>query len=108
MCAGGELGKDSCQGDNALLNRFAIEIEERIYECIYFVVTISINIGDSGGPLMAYNEINRTRPFHYLVGVVSFGTTRCGREGWPGVYTVRIKASCIHELNKCFDFTFLS
>ncbi|XP_050356536.1 phenoloxidase-activating enzyme-like isoform X3 [Nymphalis io] len=38
--------------------------------------------GDSGGPLM-YD----TGRIHQVVGVVSFGTTPCGLENVPGVYT---------------------
>lgn len=47
--------------------------------------------GDSGGPLMAMDLTNRRRPYWYCVGVVSFGPSPCGMEGWPGVYT-RISA----------------
>ncbi|XP_014215631.1 melanization protease 1-like [Copidosoma floridanum] len=57
ICAGGEKGKDSCRGD-------------------------------SGGPLMQLAKrpddiFNRWES----VGVVSYGPTPCGLEGWPGVYT---------------------
>uniref|UniRef100_A0A2C9GVA1 CLIP domain-containing serine protease n=1 Tax=Anopheles dirus TaxID=7168 RepID=A0A2C9GVA1_9DIPT len=38
--------------------------------------------GDSGGPLMS-----KTSGIWYLVGVVSFGPSKCGTEGLPGVYT---------------------
>ncbi|XP_037071855.1 CLIP domain-containing serine protease 14D-like [Pollicipes pollicipes] len=41
--------------------------------------------GDSGGPLMAADRT--TGPPYQLMGVVSFGVTRCGTEGVPGVYT---------------------
>jgi len=40
--------------------------------------------GDSGGPLMA---TTRFGPPYHVVGVVSFGVTRCGTENVPGVYT---------------------
>lgn len=43
--------------------------------------------GDSGGPLIGLDTTNRKRPYFYLVGVVSFGPSPCGLEGWPGVYT---------------------
>ncbi|XP_066595020.1 ovochymase-like [Prorops nasuta] len=52
ICAGGELGKDSCRGD-------------------------------SGGPLMGIEGNNKWA----AIGVVSFGPSPCGMEGWPGVYT---------------------
>lgn len=43
--------------------------------------------GDSGGPLMRVvhdgNEVNNW----YAVGIVSFGPSPCGMQGWPGVYT---------------------
>lgn len=55
MCAGGEMGIDSCRGD-------------------------------SGAPLMEYNERADT-PHWSVVGIVSFGLTKCGQNGWPGVYT---------------------
>ena len=55
LCAGGEVGRDSCRGD-------------------------------SGGPLMniytAPGEIN-----WYITGIVSFGPSKCGLAGWPGIYT---------------------
>jgi len=52
ICAGGEKGKDSCNGD-------------------------------SGGPLI-YREFT-DEPWHQI-GLVSFGTSTCGK-GVPGVYT---------------------
>lgn len=42
--------------------------------------------GDSGGPLMGVSK-NADVQFWYLVGLVSFGPTPCGQQGWPGVYT---------------------
>lgn len=55
ICAGGELGKDSCRGD-------------------------------SGGPLMyAFTEPGALNWF--VTGIVSFGPSPCGLQGWPGVYT---------------------
>lgn len=42
--------------------------------------------GDSGGPLMAITT-QRGQKISYLAGITSFGTTTCGDEGWPGVYT---------------------
>ncbi|EAA08404.4 AGAP003246-PA [Anopheles gambiae str. PEST] len=38
--------------------------------------------GDSGGPLMA-----KSAGAWYLIGVVSFGLSKCGTAGYPGVYT---------------------
>lgn len=42
--------------------------------------------GDSGGPIMTVDRSGAI-PYWYLVGVVSFGPSPCGQEGWPGVYT---------------------
>jgi len=42
--------------------------------------------GDSGGPLMRQNE-KGTPPYFYLAGLVSYGPSPCGMDGWPGVYT---------------------
>jgi len=61
ICAGGQLGKDSCKGD-------------------------------SGGPLYMKQVTYSGRPISddfeptYLMGVVSFGSRRCGA-GTPGIYT---------------------
>jgi len=61
ICAGGELGKDSCKGD-------------------------------SGGPLYMKQVTYSGRPISddfepvYLMGIVSFGSKKCGT-GTPGVYT---------------------
>lgn len=61
---------------------------------VYFIVfKISIHFvsgkdscnGDSGGPL-AYRRNNGALEPWYQVGIVSFGTSRCGT-GSPGVYT---------------------
>uniref|UniRef100_A0A1A9UFJ1 CLIP domain-containing serine protease n=1 Tax=Glossina austeni TaxID=7395 RepID=A0A1A9UFJ1_GLOAU len=43
--------------------------------------------GDSGGPLITLNKSNRIRSNYFLAGIVSFGPTPCGLEGWPGIYT---------------------
>lgn len=43
--------------------------------------------GDSGGPLMGFDNTDRVNPYHYLAGVVSFGPSPCGMQDWPGVYT---------------------
>ncbi|KRT84161.1 Trypsin, partial [Oryctes borbonicus] len=40
--------------------------------------------GDSGGPLMQALPVNRDLYF-YVLGVVSFGPSPCGMQGWPGV-----------------------
>lgn len=43
--------------------------------------------GDSGGPLMVSYADEKNEINWYIVGVVSFGPSPCGMEGWPGVYT---------------------
>ncbi|KAL0269567.1 UNVERIFIED_CONTAM: hypothetical protein PYX00_007256 [Menopon gallinae] len=40
--------------------------------------------GDSGGPLM---KVDDAPPRYYLLGIVSFGTKKCGTKDMPGVYT---------------------
>lgn len=42
--------------------------------------------GDSGGPLMGATNGTKGQ-FTYLAGLVSYGPSPCGMEGWPGVYT---------------------
>jgi len=57
ICAGGKKGEDSCSGD-------------------------------SGGPLVAAGPGDKklNKEPKYLIGIVSFGTKKCG-QGFPGVYT---------------------
>lgn len=44
--------------------------------------------GDSGGPLMVVKQqAPDWVPRHFLVGVVSFGPTRCAALRLPGVFT---------------------
>ncbi|RLU16063.1 hypothetical protein DMN91_011821 [Ooceraea biroi] len=43
--------------------------------------------GDSGGPLMALERLSDRTGKWSAVGVVSFGPSPCGMQGWPGVYT---------------------
>lgn len=40
--------------------------------------------GDSGGPLMGHSQQANN---WIAVGIVSYGPSPCGTEGWPGVYT---------------------
>jgi len=42
--------------------------------------------GDSGGPLMGI-DVSPAGLTWYVTGIVSFGPSPCGLEGWPGVYT---------------------
>ncbi|XP_046658298.1 CLIP domain-containing serine protease 14D-like [Homalodisca vitripennis] len=42
--------------------------------------------GDGGGPLMITRTINNSMR-NYLLGLVSYGASRCAAEGFPGVYT---------------------
>jgi secreted trypsin-like serine protease len=42
--------------------------------------------GDSGGPLKRIDSINHT-PRYVQYGIVSYGPTRCGIGGRPGIYT---------------------
>lgn len=43
--------------------------------------------GDSGGPLAGYTPNNNKVPYFYLVGISSFGVSKCGADGWPSVFT---------------------
>ncbi|XP_015120009.1 CLIP domain-containing serine protease 2 [Diachasma alloeum] len=43
--------------------------------------------GDSGGPLMSMETAADGTGKWTAAGVVSFGPSPCGMEGWPGVYT---------------------
>ncbi|XP_076657394.1 serine protease ea-like [Halictus rubicundus] len=44
-------------------------------------------IGNAGGPLMALERSPVGAAKWTVVGLVSFGPSPCGMEGWPGVYT---------------------
>lgn len=37
---------------------------------------------------MMMDLTNRSKPFIFLAGIVSFGPRPCGSNEWPGVYTV--------------------
>lgn len=43
--------------------------------------------GDSGGALMSTLVDNGGSVRWHVIGVVSFGPSPCGMQGWPGVYT---------------------
>ncbi|KAK0182004.1 hypothetical protein PV327_000179 [Microctonus hyperodae] len=43
--------------------------------------------GDSGGPLMSVERTSDGTGKWTAIGVVSFGPSPCGMQGWPGVYT---------------------
>ncbi|XP_067616859.1 serine protease easter isoform X1 [Eurosta solidaginis] len=43
--------------------------------------------GDSGGPLIGLGTTSNGNTYYFLIGIVSFGPSICGLEGWPGVYT---------------------
>lgn len=55
--------------------------------CLTFLGEDSCS-GDSGGPLVAAEQDSSTlnKKPKYLIGIVSFGTRKCG-QGYPGVYT---------------------
>lgn len=38
---------------------------------------------------MKMDLTNRSKPFMFVAGIVSFGAPKCGSTGWPAVYTVR-------------------
>jgi len=42
--------------------------------------------GDSGGPLIGYNEVSPRNAYRFLVGIVSFGYSYCDGT-FPGIYT---------------------
>ncbi|XP_059610642.1 serine protease easter-like [Phlebotomus argentipes] len=43
--------------------------------------------GDSGSALFAMANSTEHRPYWFCAGIVSFGPSICGLDGWPGVYT---------------------
>lgn len=57
ICAGGQVGKDSCRGDSG------------------------------GPLMSRVRAPNDDKPKWVSVGVVSFGPSPCGMPGWPGVYS---------------------
>lgn len=82
MCAGGEQGQDSCNGDSGKSISDLNKIE-------FFWKTICKSFQSKlGGPLMGEDKSNPINPYIYLAGLVSFGPSQCGTKGFPGVYTV--------------------
>lgn len=59
LCAGGEKGKDSCNGDSGG-PLMSVEV---------------VNDGDF------------PKTVWHVSGIVAFGPVKCGMQGWPGVYT---------------------
>ncbi|XP_055850339.1 serine protease easter-like [Episyrphus balteatus] len=43
--------------------------------------------GDAGGPLIGLDSSNKQRFYNFIAGIVSFGASPCGQQGWPSVYT---------------------
>lgn len=43
--------------------------------------------GDSGGPLMQIEDEEAVRPKLIQIGITSFGSSACGSQKYPGVYT---------------------
>lgn len=43
--------------------------------------------GDSGSPLMAFNDTDRLEKYWYLAGMTVFWPKQCALEGVPRVYT---------------------
>lgn len=43
--------------------------------------------GDSGGPLMLEDLSDSTESRWYAVGIISFGSNPCAKQGVPAVYT---------------------
>lgn len=58
--------------------------------------------GDSGSPLMVIYKGSSNKYYYVVIGLVSFGPTPCGIEGWPGVYTDVRKFVSIIFIEKLF------
>lgn len=43
--------------------------------------------GDSGGPLVLWNKTSSTESEYFLLGIVSFGNSKCNSLEWPSVNT---------------------
>jgi len=69
----------TCAADNAILKTIT---EKQL--CAGGLKGKDSCSGDSGGPLVAYQ--GDFKEPKYLIGIVSFGTKKCG-QGYPGVYT---------------------
>ncbi|KAK9721049.1 Regulatory CLIP domain of proteinase [Popillia japonica] len=95
-------GKTESKSASDTLLKLQIQVRENS-ECMSTYKSVRVNIndvqlcaggvrgqdscrGDSGGPLMKTITVNGSMNY-YVLGVVSFGPSPCGMEGWPGVYT---------------------
>ncbi|XP_073814916.1 serine protease ea-like [Musca autumnalis] len=70
----------------ATYNTFKMAINSDYQMCAGGQDGIDTCRGDSGGPLMVTEKVNKRNVF-FAAGVVSYGPRPCGLEGWPGVYT---------------------
>lgn len=90
LCAGGVQGISSTH--SKLLEFDVGSIHSFVDICLsFFLLLASEGIdtcnGDSGGPLMGYDESDRSNKAWYLAGLVLLGPPQCGTPGQPGVYT---------------------
>lgn len=55
---------------------------------------------------MAIDKSDRLKPYHFLAGVVSFGPSPCGLEGWPGTHPINLFIF-VSNLNFIFRIPFV-
>ncbi|CAG0920968.1 unnamed protein product [Notodromas monacha] len=81
------LSDDDCQQlmDNLANPPFGVSFEPEAHFCAYTPEGgINACYGDSGGPLVCESNEDGER---YLFGVVSWGPSTCGEQGFPAIYT---------------------
>lgn len=76
---------DSSECKTLYSSRFQVDVgEEQL--CTTGINGSDACEGDSGGPLMRFEQ-GEGIPRYFLIGVVSFGPTQCGFSGIPSVFT---------------------
>lgn len=78
LCAGGGAGKDSCQGDSGGAVIEANFTKKNLKKNLRILCLQQLMYVDRSDP---------KRSYWYCAGIVSFGSTPCGQQGVPGVYT---------------------